>query len=84
MGELVKVVSRLYTHKHIKHIFRFKGAMSCYLLYFQKSLLSLATDGKDGHGLKFEKVGPTFSSFSGKLPARLLPACSCCSLMKFV
>jgi len=20
-------------------------------------------DGKDGHGLKFEKIGPTFSSF---------------------
>ena len=46
--------------------------MSCYLL-FSKSLLSLATDGKDGHALKFEKVGPTFSSFNAKLPARLLP-----------
>ena len=57
MGELVKVVSRLQTHKHIKHIFRLKGAMSCYLLLFSKSLLSLATDGKDGHALKFEKVG---------------------------
>jgi len=52
---------------------------------FSKSLLSLAMDDKDGHALKFEKVGPTFSSFNGKLPARLLlPACSCCSLMKFV
>ena len=29
---------------------------------FSKSLLSLATDGKDGHGLTFEKVGPSFSS----------------------
>ena len=29
---------------------------------FSKSLLSLATDGKGGHGLKFEKVGPSFSS----------------------
>ena len=51
---------------------------------FSKSLLSLATDGKDGHGLKFEKVGPSFSSFNSKLPARLFPACSCRSLMKFV
>ena len=50
---------------------------------FSKSLLSLATDGKDGHALKFEKVGPTFSSFNCKLPARLLPACSS-ALMKFV
>ena len=25
---------------------------------------SFATDGKDGHELKLEKVGPTFSSFS--------------------
>ena len=28
-----------------------------------KSILCVATDGKDGNGLKLEKVGPTFSSF---------------------
>ena len=27
---------------------------------FSKSLLSVATDGKDGHALKFEKVGQLF------------------------
>ena len=30
------------------------------------------TDGKDGHGLKLGKVGPTFSSFNA-LPAKLIP-----------
>ena len=29
--------------------------------------LLVATDGKDGHGLKIEEVGPTFSSFTVKL-----------------
>ena len=32
----------------------------------------LQTDGKDAHGLKREKVGPTFSSFNA-LPAKLTP-----------
>ena len=27
-------------------------------------LSSVATDGKDGHGLKLEKVGPAFSCFN--------------------
>ena len=33
-------------------------------------LSSDATDGKDEHGLKVEKVGPTFSSFNA-MPAKL-------------
>ena len=33
-------------------------------------LSSDATDGKDEHGLKVEKVGPTFSS-SNAMPAKL-------------
>jgi len=31
---------------------------------------SVATDGKDGHGLNLYKVGPTFSSFNA-LPATI-------------
>ena len=30
---------------------------------------SIATDGKDGHGLKLVKVGPTFSSVKA-IPAK--------------
>ena len=37
-------------------IFGLKG-LNCFLS-------SIATDGKDGLGLKLEKVGPTFSSFN--------------------
>ena len=38
----------------------------CYLrlyLGIQFVLSSVASDGKDGHGLKIEKVGPTFPRF---------------------
>ena len=47
-------------------IFGLKG-LNCFLP-------SIATDGKDGLGLKLEKVGPTFSSFNpvaAKLPKKL-------------
>ena len=30
-------------------------------------LLSVATDGKDGNGLKLEKIGPSFSRFMLRL-----------------
>ena len=40
-------------------------AQFCYRRLF---LWSLATDGKDGHELKLEKVGPTFTSFNA-MPA---------------
>ena len=54
------------------------GAMPHYLSFFELAntcrhiiwncFLSLvATDGKDGNGLKLEKVGSTFSSFNLKL-----------------
>ena len=33
-------------------------------------LLSVALDGKDGHGLNLEKVGPTFSTLKA-LPAKI-------------
>ena len=33
-------------------------------------LSSVATDGEDGHGLKLEKGGPTFSSFNA-MPAKI-------------
>ena len=49
--------------------------MSCYLLLFSKSLLSLGTDGKDGHALKFEKVEVlTVNCLQGcSLPAPAVP-----------
>jgi len=37
--------------------------------------LSVATDGKDGNGLKLEKIGPIFSSFDtmfSKITKKLL------------
>ena len=37
----------------------------CYL----RQRYIVTTDGKDGHGLKLEKVGPTFSSFNS-MPAK--------------
>ena len=44
-------------------------------------LLSVATDGRDGHGLKLEEVGPTFSSFTVKLTKlwtpKILIECYC-------
>jgi len=33
------------------------------LRYWNCFLSSVATDGKDGNGLKLEKIGPIFSSF---------------------
>ena len=30
---------------------------------FNQSMPTVATDGKDGNGLKLEKIGPLFSSF---------------------
>ena len=30
---------------------------------FNRSMPTVATDGKDGNGLKLEKIGPLFSSF---------------------
>ena len=33
--------------------------------------LCLATNGKDGRVLKLEKAGPTFSSFSAIMPAKI-------------
>ena len=51
------------------------GAKSRYLLsgpdqfrYLRLQYI-VTTDGKDGHGLKLEKVGPTFSSFNS-MPAK--------------
>ena len=42
----------------------------------------MATDGKGGHGLKLEKVGPTFSSFHA-IPAKMIKKrCDKCSLGK--
>ena len=32
--------------------------------------VAVSTDGKDGDGLKLEKVGPTFSSFNA-MPAKI-------------
>ena len=44
--------------------------------------LFFATDGKGGHGLKLEKVGPTFSSFHA-IPAKMIKKrCDKCSLGK--
>ena len=39
----------------------------CYLILYlgiEAVLSSVVTDGKDGHGLTLEQVGPTFSSFN--------------------
>ena len=33
-------------------------------------LSSVATDGKDEHGLKLEKIGPTFQSSFNAMPAK--------------
>ena len=42
-------------------------------------LSSVATDGKDGHGLKLEKVRPTFSSFN-VMPAKIIKKIMLCAL----
>ena len=34
-------------------------------------LPSVATDGKDGHGLTLENVGPIFSSFNNAMPSKI-------------
>ena len=34
-------------------------------------MLSVPPDGKDGHGLKLEKVGPTFSCFNA-MPVKII------------
>ena len=36
----------------------------------RETMSSVATDGNDGHGLKLEKVGPTFSRLNA-MPAKL-------------
>ena len=54
---------------------------SSFVIYIQplklfRFLLSVATDDKDGHGLKLEEVGPTFSSFTLKLTKPWTPKIS--------
>ena len=49
--------------------------------HWNSFLLSVATDRKDGRGLKLEEVGPTFSSFTVKLTKPWTPKifieCNC-------
>ena len=50
-------------------------------------LSSFAKDGKDGHALRLEKVGPAFSSFNAmpeKKDHQKINVVTKCSLMKFV
>ena len=48
-------------------------------MYSNCFLSSVATDGKDGHGLKLEKVRPTFSSFN-VMPAKIIKKIMLCAL----
>ena len=63
---------------------RAKGAMPSYLLHTsfyvrlylgtETSFLSrsVSTDGKDGHGLKIEKIGPNVSSLNASPPKKYI------------
>ena len=54
--KLSKVSSDQFSCKNNCPVLLFKSIFR----YGNCFLSSLATDGKDGHGLKLEKIGPTF------------------------
>ena len=47
--------------------FQKNGLVKTIFNHWNCFLLSVATDGRDEHGLKLEEVGPTFSSFTVKV-----------------
>ena len=58
-------IKELKFFSHLSH-FKNNGPVLLFKTIFKhwNCLLSpVSTDGKDGHGLRLEKVGPTFASF---------------------